>query len=92
MNVGPLPLNELLKKQSEFKNILIIAKRSRDIIESRFESIKVEEDIEDSDQLTDVHDEVDLDFDEPKPIVVALQEFKNDEIDWRNIDNELDND
>tara|TARA_B100001175_G_C19030114_1_gene412174 strand:+ start:84 stop:362 length:279 start_codon:yes stop_codon:yes gene_type:complete len=92
MNVGPLPLKELLKKESEFKNIIIIAKRSRDIIESRFESIKVEEDIEDSDQLTDVYDEVDVDFDEPKPIVVALKEFKNDEIDWRNVDNELDND
>ena len=92
MNVGPLPLNELLKKESEFKNIIIIAKRSRDIIESRFESIKVEEDIEDSDQLTEVHDEVDLDFDESKPIVVALQEFKDDEIDWRSTDNEIDND
>tara|TARA_B100002052_G_scaffold261790_1_gene255866 strand:- start:1307 stop:1585 length:279 start_codon:yes stop_codon:yes gene_type:complete len=92
MNIGPLPLKELSKKESEFKNIIIIAKRSRDIIESRFESIKVEEDIEDSEQLTDVYDEVDVDFDEPKPIVVALEEFKNDEIDWRNVDNELDND
>ena len=29
MNVGPLPLNELLKKESEFKNIIIIARIKR---------------------------------------------------------------
>ena len=93
MNIKAIQLKKFLEKSdSLYKNIMITSLRARQIIDDRFQDFTIEEDIEDSDQLTDVHDEVDLDFDEPKPIVVALQEFKNDEIDWRNIDNELDND
>ena len=84
MKVGPLPLNEIFNNsESEFKNIIILAKRARDIIETRFDAIKVEENIEDSDQLEEIIVDEDVDFNEPKAIVVALNEFKNNEIDWR---------
>ena len=84
MNVGPLPINRIFNNsESEFKNIIIMAKRARDIIETRFDAIKVEENIEDSDQLEEITVDEDIDFDEPKAIVVALNEFKNNEIDWR---------
>ena len=84
IKVGPLPLREIFNNsESEFKNIIIMAKRARDIIETRFDAIKVEENIEDSDQLEDIIVDEDIDFDEPKAIVVALNEFKNNEIDWR---------
>ena len=59
-----------------------MAKRARDIIETRFDAIKVEENIEDSDQLEEITVDEDIDFDEPKAIVVALREFKNNEIDY----------
>ena len=84
MKVGPLPLNKIFNNsESEFKNIIIMAKRARDIIQTRFDLIKVEENIEDSDQLEQITVDEDIDFDEPKAIVVALNEFKNNEIDWR---------
>ena len=89
MNVGPIPLKKIFKNsESEFKNIIIMAKRARDIIETRFEENKVEEDIEDSEQLDNFIVDDMVDYDEPKPIVVALNEFKNNEIDWRDVNSE----
>ena len=91
MKVGPIPMSDLYdNSESEFKNIIIMAKRARDIIETRFDSIKVEENIEDSDQLEEITVDEDIDFDEPKAIVVALKEFKNNEIDWRDSASDLD--
>ena len=91
MNVGPLPINKIFNNsESEFKNIIIMAKRARDIIETRFDAIKVEENIEDSDQLEEITVDEDIDFDEPKAIVVALKEFKNNEIDWRDSSSDSD--
>jgi len=89
MKVGPLPINKIFNNsESEFKNIIIMAKRARDIIETRFEANKIEEDIEDSDQLEELQIDETIDYDEPKAIVVALNEFQNDEIDWKDITSE----
>ena len=89
MKVGPIPMNDLYdNSESEFKNIIIMAKRARDIIETRFEANKVEEDIEDSDQLEQLQVDDTIDYDEPKAIIVALNEFKNNEIDWKDLNSE----
>ena len=91
MKVGPLPLNKIFNNsESEFKNIIIMAKRARDIIETRFDAIKVEENIEDSDQLEEIEVDENIDFDEPKAIVVALKEFGNNEIDWKDSSSDSD--
>tara|TARA_Y100000590_G_C15543128_1_gene947791 strand:+ start:187 stop:465 length:279 start_codon:yes stop_codon:yes gene_type:complete len=89
MKVGPIPMSDLYdNSESEFKNIIIMAKRARDIIETRFEANKVEEDIEDSDQLEQLQVDDTIDYDEPKAIIVALNEFKNNEIDWKDLNSE----
>ena len=91
MKVGPLPRNKIFENaESEFKNIVIMAKRARDIIGTRFEAIKVEEDIEDSEELQDMQVDETIDFDESKAIVVALDEFSKNEIDWRDLNSEND--
>ena len=90
MDIKAIQLKKYLKKSdSMYKNIIIASTRARQIIDERYEEFSVEEDIEDSDQLEALLDNIDYDIE--KPITVALEEFMNQELDWKN-DNEDEND
>ena len=60
--------------------------RARQIIDERFQEFSDEEDIEDSDQLEALLDNVDHDLD--KPITIAIEEFMNEELVWRDSNEE----
>ena len=86
MNLETISIKNFLKKSdSIYKNIMIISKRARQIVDDRYEMYKVEENIEDSDQLS-VIEEIDaVDYNQPEPIIVALKEFMDDDLDWKEV-------
>ena len=84
MNLETISIKNFLKKSdSIYKNIMIISKRARQIVDDRYEMYKVEENIEDSDQLSVIEEIDDVDYNQPKPIIVALKEFMDDDLDWK---------
>ena len=82
MKVKAIKLQDYYKNTDcMYTNIIIAAKRARQIIDSRYEKIMLEKNIEDTDQLEALVAEEDFDLD--KPISQAMQEFLNRELDWR---------
>ena len=89
MDIKAIQLKKYLKKSdSIYKNIIISSARARQIIDERYQEFSVEEDIEDSDQLETLLDNVDYDIE--KPITVALEEFIEEELNWKKSDEECD--
>ena len=74
-------MSDLLEKCDDiYTSVMIIAQRSKQIIDQRFIPIEENEDVEDSIQLIEpeiVIEEID------KPMVVALGEYLNGELEWR---------
>ncbi len=63
-----------------YKTVVILAKRARQIIDQRVIPIDENEDVEDSIQFIEpeiVIENID------KPMVVALEEYLKDELEWR---------
>ena len=88
MDIKAIKLKEFLKNSASiYKNIIITATRARQIIDDRFQEIAVEEDIEDSDQLDALLENIDPDV--AKPISQSTEEFMNGELDWRQSTDEI---
>jgi len=81
VNVKAIQMSDLLMKCDDiYKNVMIVAQRSRQIIDERVIPIEESEDVEDSIQLiepTIIIEDID------KPMVVALEEHLNGELEWR---------
>ena len=89
MDIKAIKLKDFLDKDkagSIYKNIIISATRARQIIDDRFQEMAVEEDIEDSDQLDALLE--DIDHDVAKPISQSTAEFMNKELEWRDVEEE----
>ena len=84
MNVKALPMSDLLKDCDDiYTTSMIIARRSKQIIDDRETPIEEIEDVEDSIQLIEPEiTEDNLD----KPMVQALQEYLNGDLEWRHTD------
>ena len=84
MEVKAIKMDKALEKNNDlYSNVVIAAKRSRQIIDSRvldFESI---EDVEDSYELEELENKNMKHKDDDKPMIVAMREFMNDDIKWR---------
>ena len=84
MEVKAIKMNELFKKENDiYTNVVITAKRSRQIIDSRvldFESI---ENVEDSIELEQIENKNMQHKDDDKPMVVAMEEFIDGKLVWR---------
>jgi DNA-directed RNA polymerase subunit K/omega len=88
MDIKAIKLKDFLKKTgSIYKNIIISATRARQIIDDRFQELSVEEDIEDSDQLDALLEDIDHDVD--KPISQSTTEFMDDKLEWRDPEEEI---
>ena len=89
MEVKAIKMNELLKKENDiYTNVVITAKRSRQIIDSRvldFESI---ENVEDSIELEQIENKNMQHKDDDKPMVVAMEEFIDGKLVWRHSNEE----
>ena len=74
-------MSDLLKKYDDiYTAVVIISKRARQIIDQRVIPIEENEDVEDSIQL--IEPEIIIE-DIDKPMVVALEEYLNGELEWR---------
>jgi len=69
-----------MKCDDIYTSVMIVAKRSKQIIDQRVIPIEENEDVEDSIQL--IEPEIVIE-DIDKPMVVALQEYLNGELEWR---------
>ena len=82
MNVKTIHMSDLFSQCDDiYLASMIVAKRAKQIIDDRFVPIDENEDVEDS-----------IEFDEPiisdyieKPEAIALEEFLNGELEWRDI-------
>jgi len=77
-------MSDLLKRCDDiYTTAMIIAQRSKQIIDDRVMPIEDSEDVEDSLQL--IEPEIVVDSLE-KPMVQALDEYLQDELEWRHSD------
>ena len=84
MKVKALQMSDLLKRCDDiYTTAMIIAQRSKQIIDDRVMPIEDSEDVEDSLQL--IEPEIVVDSLE-KPMVQALDEYLQDELEWRHSD------
>lgn len=82
MKIEAIKLKEFYKVSScMYTNIMITAKRARQIIDSRYEKVMLEKNIEDTEQLESLVEEENFDMD--KPISKAMNELLNGQIEWR---------
>ena len=81
MNVKALHISDLLKECDDiYTTAMIVAQRSKQIIDDRVTPIEETEEVEDSIQFIEpeiIEDNLD------KPMVQALQEYINGDIEWR---------
>ena len=81
MNVKAIPMSNLFEKCDDiYKIVVILAKRTRQIIDQRVIPIEETDDVEDSIQF--IEPEIVIE-DIDKPMVVALEEYLNGELEWR---------
>jgi len=74
-------MSALFDKCSDiYTSVMIVAQRAKQIIDQRVIPIEENEDVEDSIQL--IEPEIVIE-DVEKPMVVALEEYLNDELEWR---------
>ena len=93
MEVKAIKMHKLFNKENDiYTNVVITAKRSRQIIDSRvldFESI---ENVEDSFELEQIESKNMEHKDDDKPMIVAMEEFINGELEWRHLNPDSNND
>ena len=81
MNVQAIPMSNLFEKCNDiYTTVIIVAHRAKQIIDQRVIPIEENEDVEESIQLSEpeiVIEEIE------KPMVVALREYLNGELEWR---------
>ena len=81
MNVKAIPMSNLFEKCDDiYTAVVIISKRARQIIDQRVIPIEETDDVEDSIQF--IEPEIVIE-DIDKPMVVALEEYLNGELEWR---------
>ena len=84
MDIKAISFKDFLKNKNDiYKNINIVAKRARQIIDGRYEKVLALQNIEDTEQLEEIIDE---DFDKPKSVSKAMEEFLNDDLDSKSYD------
>ena len=84
MNVKAIQMSELFDKCDDiYTSVMIAAQRAKQIIDKSVIQIDENEDVDDSIQFAEK--EIVLDVVD-KPMVVALEEHLNGELEWRNSD------
>lgn len=84
MNVKAIQMSELLDECDDiYTSVMITAQRAKQIIDKSAIQIDENEDVDDSIQFAEKEIIVDV---VEKPMVVALEEHLNGELEWRNSD------
>ena len=84
MNVKAIQMTELFDQCDDiYKSVMIAAQRAKQIIDNNVIQIDENEDVDDSIQFAEKEIVVEV---VEKPMVVALEEHLNGELEWRNSD------
>ena len=84
MNVKAIHMSELFEKCDDiYRTVMITAQRAKQIIDKSVIQIDENEDVDDSIQFTEKEIVVEV---VDKPMVIALEEHLNGELEWRNSD------
>ena len=84
MEVKAIKMEHLFQKENDiYTNVVVVAKRSRQIIDSRVLDFESMENIEDSLELEQLENKNMEHKDDDKPMIVAIEEFMKGEIEWR---------
>ena len=84
MKVKAIQMSELFDMCDDvYRSVMIAAQRAKQIIDNSVIQIDENEDVDDSIQFAEKEIIVD---DVEKPMVVALEEYLNGELEWRNSD------
>ena len=84
MNVKAIQMSELFDKCDDiYTSVIIAAQRAKQIIDKSVIQIDENEDVDDSIQFVEKEIVVDV---VDKPMVIALEEHLNGELEWRNSD------
>ena len=87
MNVKAIHMSDLFEKCEDiYTSVMIVAQRAKQIIDKSVIQIDENEDVEDSNKFDE--QEIILE-DVEKPMVVALEEHLNGELEWRNPDSDI---
>ena len=82
MKIKAIPFKKFFKnKENIYKNIMIMSKRSRQIISERYEKVAALNNIEDSDELVEFDSSID--HDQEKSISIAMDELLDDDLEFR---------
>ena len=89
MKISAIPIRDLfINNEDLYEKIVISARRQKQIVSSRSIQLEAFQDIEDTEQLEEFDD---IDHNIEKPIIIAMEELLNSELEWRyDIDNESD--
>jgi len=84
MDVRAVSFKKFLKNKKDiYKNVNIVAKRARQINDSRYDKVLAMQNIEDTDQLDDINED---EIGQPKSIASAMDELLSNEIEVRDIE------
>ena len=84
MDVRAVSFKKFLKNKKDiYKNVNIVAKRARQINDSRYDKVLAMQNIEDTDQLDDINED---EIGQSKSIASAMDELLNNEIEVRDIE------
>ena len=88
MKVKAVPLDKFHKnKENIYKNIMIVSKRARQIIHERYEEVVAMNNIEDTDEIVAFEEQ---DHDKEKSISIAMSELLDNQLEYRNIEDDKD--
>ena len=78
MKVESVSFKKFFKnKETIYKNIMILSKRARQIIDERYIKIEAMQNIEDTEQLAEIEEDI---IEKPKSISVAMDELLDNEL------------
>ena len=87
MEVKAIKMDTLFKLENDiYTNVVIAAKRSRQIIDSRALDFEAIENVEDSFELEQIENKNMEHKDDDKPMIVAMEEFIDGKLVWRHSD------
>ena len=90
MKVEAIPFAKFFsnKKNTIYKNIMIVSKRARQIMDERYMKFEALKNIEDTEQLIEIEEE---DMAKPKSISVAMSELMDKDLECSDLEENVEN-
>ena len=84
MKVESIPFGKFFSnKNTIYKNIMIVSKRARQIMDERYSKVESLKNIEDTDELIEIDED---EIAKPKCISIAMQELMDLDLNWADLE------